>query len=302
MGNVLLAKCKRIDKPAIFPSSIPLTHATDGDVKTRRLLLTIAFDGTDFEGWQGRPGARTVRSVLAQACSDLWDFSPIIESSSRTDSGVHARALVAHLDFPQQLARIDHRHVMLALNARLPRDLRIMKCQAPRTLRHARFDATSKEYRYHLHLGAVMPPHLAREAWHIPQSLNLPAMQSAAAKLIGQHDFRAFTVKRRGTLGSSTRTLYECRVQQRGATITIHLHGDGFLYKMCRKIVGTLVQIGQEKFPPSIIQQMLSEAPTTLPHLVAPAHGLTLWRVHYTESKSRKVESRKLGELMNDEC
>ncbi len=251
------------------------------DVKHRRYLVTLAYDGTDFEGWQGRPQARSVRSVLLSACEELWGQAPQIESSSRTDAGVHARGLVAQLDFPETWTELPGEKIVRALNDRLPPDLRLMKCRpAPKDL-HARFDALSKEYRYQLHTAPVMPPELARYAWHVPSALDIQAMEIAAAQLIGHHDFRAFTVKRKGTLGETRRRLLACRVQKKGHTVIIHLHGDGFLYKMCRRIVGSLVQIGQGKFPPNILTAMLREPGIDAPHLVAPAQGLTLWRVHY---------------------
>jgi tRNA pseudouridine38-40 synthase len=247
-------------------------------VPLQKYKLTIAFDGTGYEGWQARRAGRGIRHEIEKACGKLFGDVPEIVSSSRTDAGVHALGLIVHLVVCSVMSG---EQLRLALNANLPPEIRIMQAARAKENFHARFDAVKKEYRYQLCNDAVMPPLLGHQAWHVPRPLDLAAMREAAECLIGRHDFRAFTAKRQGTLLDSTRTLHECRITRRGSLITVQLIGEGFLYKMCRRIVGTLVQVGEGKIVCAQIPAMLSK-PTQFPGgMIAPAHGLILWKVSY---------------------
>ena len=249
----------------------------------QKYKLTIAYDGTDYEGWQARRAGRGIRHEIEKACENLFGTVPEIVSSSRTDAGVHAVGLVAHLSLSHEGTVMSGTQVQLALNAKLPPQIRIMRASRAKENFHARFDAVKKEYRYQLCNDAVMPPLLRQQAWHVPRPLDITAMREAAADLIGRHDFRAFTAKRKGELLDSTRTLHECRITRRGSLIIVQVIGEGFLYKMCRRIVGTLVQVGEGKIAPTQIPAMLSDPAQFSSGMVAPAHGLILWKVSYTE-------------------
>ena len=249
----------------------------------QKYKLTIAYDGTSYEGWQARRAGRGIRHEIEKACESLVGAVPEIVSSSRTDAGVHAVGLVAHLSFSQNGAAMSGTQLLLALNAKLPAEIRIMRASRAKENFHARFDAVKKEYRYQVCNDAVMPPLLRQQAWHVPRPLNIAAMREAAAYLIGRHDFRAFTAKRQGKLLDSTRTLHECRISRRGSLFTVQLIGEGFLYKMCRRIVGTLVQVGEGKIAPAQIPAMLADPAQFPSGMVAPAHGLILWKVSYRE-------------------
>lgn len=250
-------------------------------VTVRKYKLIIAYDGSSYEGWQARSNGRGIRQTIAHACEQLLGSSQEIIASSRTDAGVHARGLVAHIELTQMHPPFTGVQLRLALNAQLPAEIRIVSATRARADFHARFAARTKEYRYQVWNHPVMDPLLRQQAWHVPRALDLAAMREAAAILIGRHDFRAFTAKRKGALLDSTRTLHTCNIKRRGPLLTIHLSGEGFLYKMCRRIVGTLVQVGEGKISHTQIAQILS-SPTPQPGgFVAPAHGLILWKVRY---------------------
>jgi tRNA pseudouridine38-40 synthase len=248
-------------------------------MKTAKYKLTIAYDGTDYEGWQARRTGRGIRSEIENACAELFGKVLEIEASSRTDAGVHAMGLVAHVNVEAQEKIIRAERVRLALNAKLPAQIRILRAARAAQSFHARFDAKRKEYRYQIINAAVMPPLQRLQCWHVPRTLDVNAMKKAALHLIGRHEFRAFTAKRKGELLDSTRTLYECRITRRGDLLTVRLVGEGFLYKMCRRIVGTLAQVGEGKISPAEIPAMLTQQANA--GIIAPAQGLVLWSVRY---------------------
>ena len=249
----------------------------------QKFKLIIAYDGTGYEGWQARRAGRGIRHAIEKACGELFGFSPEIISSSRTDAGVHARGLVAHIELPRENMPLIGTQLRLALNAKLPAEIRIISATHARAHFHARFDATQKEYRYQVWNDPVLDPLSRQQTWHVPRPLDLAAMREAAAYLIGRNDFRAFTAKRKGELLDSTRTLYRCQIKRRGKMLTFRLTGEGFLYKMCRRIVGTLVQVGEGKIAPAQIPAMLADPAQFPSGMVAPAHGLILWKVSYRE-------------------
>jgi len=250
-------------------------------VATLKLKLTLAFDGTAYHGWQSPQSGRGVRDQVEAALAKLFPSAPKLESSSRTDSGVHALGLVAHFEILEAEFSMPARQLALAINAGLPDDIRVKSAIRVPTSFHARFDAIGKQYRYIIWNHPSMNPLLRAQAWHVPKVLDLEAMQTAAAAFVGRHDFRAFTAKRDGELGDSHRTLTRCEVTRRGSKVTIVIEGEGFLYKMCRGIAGTLVQIGEGRFPPESVCQMLASQDRRAAGVNAPAHGLILWKVFY---------------------
>lgn len=250
-------------------------------VTQQKYQLVLAYDGTHFEGWQSRRDGRGVRHEIEKAVVALFGICLEIESSSRTDAGVHAMGLSLHVVVPVKTSCLPARQLRTALNAQLPEDIRVMRARVVPSTFHARFDAIAKEYRYHIHRSEIMPPQLRHECWHIAYDLDLAAMQKAAQALTGRYDFRHFTVKRKGELLDSHRTILDCRVIKKGARITIRIVGDGFLYKMCRRIVGTLIQVGEGKLTVSQVEEWLQSPTPQAGGFVAPAHGLTLWSVRY---------------------
>ena len=178
------------------------------------------------------------------------------------------------------------RKLAIALNAWLPEDIRILSAARAQHDFHARFHATGKQYRYFVWNHAAMNPLIRHSAWHVPRPLDLGAMRLAAPFFVGQHDFQSFAANPGYAKASTVRTLARCELKQRGRLLTFVIDGDGFLYKMCRGIVGTLVQVGLGKFPADEVQRMLAKRDRRLAGMTAPAHGLVLWKVYYRKGGS----------------
>jgi tRNA pseudouridine38-40 synthase len=218
-----------------------------------------------------------VEAALARLCPSR----PRVHSSSRTDAGVHALGMVAHFEVPAAECRMTTRKLALALNAWLPEDIRVLSAARARRGFHARFEATGKQYRYFVWNHAAMNPLIRHTAWHVPRPLDWRAMRTAAPLFLGRHDFQSFAANPGYARESTVRTLSCCDLKRSGPLLTFIIEGDGFLYKMCRGIVGTLVQVGLGKFPAAAVKQMLAKKDRRVAGMNAPAHGLVLWKVFY---------------------
>jgi tRNA pseudouridine38-40 synthase len=246
-----------------------------------KFKLTIAYDGTNYEGWQVQKTGTGVQEKVEHALAKLFPTKPRLHSSSRTDTGVHALGMVAHFEVPNDAWKLSSDKLELAVNAWLPDDIRIFAVARARKDFHARFDASGKQYRYTVWNRHAMNPLLRHTAWHVPRPLNIPLMREAAPHFVGKHDFRAFTTNSRYEKDGTVRTVTRCDIKAQGPLLTFIIEGEGFLYKMCRGIVGTLVQVGQAKFPPQEIKAMLAKKDRRLAGMTAPARGLALWKVFY---------------------
>jgi tRNA pseudouridine38-40 synthase len=258
--------------------------------ETIRLKLTIAYDGTNYAGWQIQKSGVAVQELIEKALKNIFALDLRLHGSSRTDAGVHARALIAHVDIPRAKSKMTARKLSLALNAHLPEEIRIMRAARAASDFHARFNASGKQYRYFIYNHAAMDPLLRAQAWHVPQSLDLAKIRQAARAFIGKHDFEAFAANRGYKMESTVRTVTRCEIRRAGPLLTVIIEGDGFLYKMCRGMVGTLVQVGQNKFAPTEIHQMLATKDRRAAGMSAPAHGLVLWKVFY-DRREKKSEA-----------
>ena len=272
-----------------------------------RIRLVIAFDGTRYQGWQTQKSGQGVQELIEIALRKLFPQAGPVHGSSRTDAGVHALGLVAHVEIPRDQWRLSARKLVLALNAHLPEDIRILTAQRARADFHARFHASGKEYRYRIWNAPAMNPLLNRFAWHVPRPLDVAAMRQAAAHFVGRHDFASFTSNPGYLRPDTVRTLQRCRVLRRGPEITILIEGDGFLYKMCRGIAGTLVQVGLHRITPAEIPEILRLKDRRVAGMTAPPEGLVLWRVHYrkrsalTESSTSDARQSNPGDGSNPE-
>lgn len=246
-----------------------------------RLKMVIAYDGTRYEGWQVQTIGTGVQEKVEAALAALFPSKPRVHSSSRTDTGVHALGMVAHFDLPRRECRIPLRQLPLAINAHLPPDIRVFSVRRAPPDFHARFSALGKQYRYQLWNHPVMNPLLRWMAWHVPRPLNLAAMRQAAVHFLGTHDFRAFSANPGYPRASTVRTVRRCEWRRSGPLLTCIIEADGFLYKMCRGLVGTMVQVGLGKYQPDDIPRMLASGDRRLAGMTAPAHGLILWKVFY---------------------
>jgi len=250
-----------------------------------KFKLVIAYDGANYEGWQTQKIGTGVQQIVEGALAKLFPSKPGLYGSSRTDTGVHALGMVAHFGIPIKEFKIPLRKLALALNAWLPEDIRVSAAARAPEKFHARYDAVKKQYRYYVWNHSAMNPLLRRNAWHVPVKLDLKHMQAAAKLFVGKHDFQSFAANSGYKKETTVRTVSRCDVKKSGLQFTVIIEGDGFLYKMCRGIAGTLVQIGQGKFPPEQIKNMLDQKDRRVAGMTAPAHGLVLWKVFYPTKK-----------------
>ena len=247
----------------------------------KKFKLTIAYDGSLYQGWQVQKIGTGVQEKIEEALAKLFPSRPRLHSSSRTDTGVHALGMVAHFEVQSSECLMTARKLALALNAWLPQDIRVLTAVRESEKFHARFSATGKQYRYFVWNHAAMNPLIRHSAWHVPRPLDLAAMRSALPRFLGKHDFQSFAANPGYNKESTVRTLSRCELKRSGPLLTFVIEGDGFLYKMCRGIVGTLVQIGLGKFRAGDIQGMLTRKDRRVSGMTAPAHGLVLWKVFY---------------------
>jgi tRNA pseudouridine38-40 synthase len=247
---------------------------------SRTFKLTVAYEGTDFIGWQRQATGTSIQGLLEDALSELDGRPVAVTGAGRTDAGVHARGQVATAALDRD---IDPAAVVRAVNNRLPQTVRILDASLAPEGFHARFDARLKTYRYRIWNADVMSPFERSFAWHVPMRLDMAAMNDAAGMLCGTHDFAAF----QGT-GSDTqttvRTVLRSSVEREpgGAPLLVYdAAGEGFLRHMVRNVVGTLVEIGRGRFSPGWIGEVLASRDRTAAGPTAPAHGLFLMGVSY---------------------
>ncbi len=236
-----------------------------------------AYDGTAFAGWQSQTGGTAIQDVIEQRLAQMLGGLIRIHASGRTDAGVHARGQVFHFDAPW---RHGPDKLLAALRSGLPESIQIKSTKAVSTNFHARFSATGKIYHYYLHLGDA-DPFTRPWSWPLFKPLDFPAMEAAAAVLQGKHDFKAFSAENGTEREDSVRDLRRLDIVRRGRTVRIAAEADGFMYKMVRSLVGTLVTVGEGRLTPQRVAEILaSRARTPLVH-TAPAKGLFLERVFY---------------------
>jgi tRNA pseudouridine38-40 synthase len=256
-----------------------------------KFKLIIAYDGTAYQGWQVQKTGTGVQEKVEQALAKLFPNNPRLHGSSRTDTGVHALGMVAHFEAPS--CNMDGRKLALALNHWLPEDIRVLSAAHAQENFHARFDAKGKQYRYFVWNHTAMNPLLRHTAWQVPRPLDLKAMRTAAALFVGKHDFKSFAANRNYEMESTVRTVTRCDFKKNGPLLTFIIEGEGFLYKMCRGIVGTIVQVGLGKFPANEIKPMLAQKDRRVAGMTAPAQGLVLWKVFYSTQRRKDAKAQK---------
>jgi tRNA pseudouridine38-40 synthase len=243
----------------------------------RNIKLTLCYDGTEFHGWQSQPGLRTVQQVLEDALEQLTGVRPSTTASGRTDAGVHALGQVVHF---LTVSRHEPETFVRALNALMPRDVRVLEAREMPQAFHATLDARSKRYRYVIDNGRVASPFQLRYSWHVPAPLDRPAMNRAGQRLLGRHDFRSFETDWPNRT-SSVRTILDLMVERREALVTIEVEADGFLYNMVRTIAGTLMLVGTGKRAEEWVSEVLAAQSRVAAGPTAPPQGLFLVKVCY---------------------
>ena len=255
----------------------------------RTFKLTLAYDGTDYAGWQRQAGVETVQALIETALQPLEGRAVTVHGAGRTDAGVHALGQVASVRLAHPIA-VDA--LPRALNAQLPPAVRVLRAEQAGERFHARFAARGKVYRYRLATGNVAHPLDLRYAWHVPQPLDLAAMQAAARLLEGRHDFAALqaaageaatvsTVRTIAALKLAPEPAPDWRAAAGGGIIGIEVQGDGFLRHMVRTIVGTLVEVGSGRREAAAVADVLASRSRAQAGPTAPARGLFLVRVDY---------------------
>jgi tRNA pseudouridine38-40 synthase len=242
----------------------------------RRIKLVVAYDGTDYHGWQIQPGFRTVQGTLCEAATSVLRCPTHVQGASRTDAGVHAQGQVGLIDTAHPIP-VDH--LPLALNDHLPQDIVVRHAQEVGPDFDVMADVTRKAYRYTIFTGRLRPVREIRFCWHFPGALSIEAMQAAAQHLVGTQDFRSFaTTVDEGQ--NTVRTVFRCDVA-RGCDgdpdlIAIDAEGDGFLHHMVRIIAGTLIGIGRGHWPPEYMAEILAARNRAAAGHLAPPSGLCL--------------------------
>ena len=243
----------------------------------KRIKLTVAYDGTNYHGWQVQPNGITIEGVLNQALTDLTREPVTVIGASRTDSGVHACGNVAVFDTN---TKIPPEKICYAINQRLPEDIVVQhSCEVPPDF-HPRRCASKKTYEYKI-LNRTFPMPLHRLDYYFTyRSLDLENMRQAAAHLVGEHDFQSFCSVH-SQAETTVRTIYSLTVSREQDLVTIRVTGSGFLYNMVRIIAGTLLQVGIGERKPHEMQAILTAKNRAAAGPTAPAHGLTMIGIEF---------------------
>ncbi|HKS97060.1 MAG TPA: tRNA pseudouridine(38-40) synthase TruA [Terriglobia bacterium] len=253
----------------------------------RNLRLVIAYDGTDFHGWQRQPNRPTVQALLETTLARLLGDAqgPVaLHGSGRTDAGVHASGQVANF---KTASSIPCANLLVALNDQLPPTVRVRDVQDVPESFHARYDVRSKTYRYRILLAPICPPFLARYVYHCPYPLDPRRIAHGANLLAGEHDFTSFAAAPAhaddGKASSMVRTILNWRLILRPRTrlLIYEVRGNGFLHHMVRNIVGTLIEVGRGKLAPEDVARILAARDRTQAGPTAPPQGLCLVKVEY---------------------
>ena len=249
----------------------------------RNLKITLAYDGSDFFGWQVQPERATIQGTLAAAIERVTGSKVLPQGSGRTDAGVHALAQVASC---QVDAGIPTENLERALNHVLPTAIRVLGVEEAAPEFHARRSARAKSYRYRLYRSEICPPFLARYVYHHPYPLDEEAMRDAAVLVVGEHDFTSFAAVdpergREEEEASNVRTIYSSEWTREGEEFVYTVRGSGFLHHMVRNLVGTFLLVGKGTLDRAGMKRILEARDRSAAGPTAPACGLYLLSVEY---------------------
>ena len=245
----------------------------------KRVRLTVAYDGTNYHGWQLQPNGVTIESELNRCLSELLGEEIQVIGASRTDSGVHALGNVAVFD---TTARMPADKMVYALNQRLPEDIRIQKSEEVPADWHPRHTASRKTYEYRIYCAKFPMPVKRLYSYFTYHELDVSSMQEAAVYLVGEHDFKSFCQTGAQVL-TTVRTIHSLEVRQEGSEIIIRVCGNGFLYNMVRIIAGTLMEVGQGRKLPRDMIRILEAKDRSAAGPTAPPQGLMLMQYEFLE-------------------
>lgn len=241
-------------------------------ISMRRIMLIVAYDGTNYHGWQLQPDVKTIEGVLNDVLSMLFNEEIRVIGASRTDTGVHALGNIAVFD---TIARMPAEKVAYALNQRLPDDIRIQSSSEVPLDFHPRHQNSKKTYEYKIFNAEFPMPINRLYSYFTYAKLDVEKMRQTAEYLVGEHDFKSFCSVS-AVVETTVRTIYDINVEKSGDMITIRITGSGFLYNMVRIIAGTLMEAGRGKLKPEEMKYILQALDRTKAGPTAPACGLTL--------------------------
>ena len=250
--------------------------------------LTLAYDGTRYCGWQIQPNGPTIQQHLQEALGTLLGgIHPSLIGSGRTDAGVHALNQVAHFKTEHYFTS---NGLLLALNGLLPRDIRIKEVESAPLDFHAQYSAVSKEYHYYLFLERVMDPFRRLYAWHVLRKIDETLLKEGARLFVGTHDFTSFAnASHEGSASRDpVRTIYRLDVCAAEGGLRLEFEGDGFLYKMVRNIVGTLIDLASHRINLEDVRALLQAKDRRKAGQAAPPQGLFLVKVGYPDALSQE--------------
>lgn len=244
---------------------------------TANYKIIVQYDGTEYCGWQyQKPEYKTIQAELCRALRIIGKNRVVVTGSSRTDAGVHSRGLVAN--FHLSIA-IEPESLNKALNALLPKDIRVMECEIAGKSFNARFGAKNKTYQYRIYTGQIQSPFDQRYVWHIPYPLDLKAMRRSLKYFLGERDFTSFTSGETERKKIREISLFKMKVKNEEIVFTVQ--GRSFLRYMVRNIIGTIVDIGRNRIIPREIPAIFAAKDRRKAGQTAPAKGLTLLKVEY---------------------
>ncbi len=251
----------------------------------RTIKFIIEYDGSDYVGWQRQPNGLSIQQAVEEALIQLLGQPARLFSSGRTDAGVHAHGMVAHLQTEHSLPLRAFRD---GVNRFLPPSIAVQHVEEMQPGFHARFDARGKWYQYNIYLAPVRSPLHSRTSWWLKTDLDVAVMKEAAALFVGRHDFGAFRTS--GCAAKTTvREIFSVDLQSSERLLTVDVRGSGFLRNMVRMMVGTLVEVGQGKRPAKGIADLLAGRDGAGSAHTAPAHGLCLMEVWYDAPEDNKM-------------
>ncbi len=243
----------------------------------QRYLLKIAFDGTDYHGWQVQPNGITVQEKLQSVMLSLYGYAPDVTGCSRTDSGVHANEFYCHFDLEK---KIEPTGIVNGLNSVLPIDIRALSCTEVKNNFHCRYNAVGKNYIYRIDRRKISDPFNLRYCYNYSGKLSISDMQFFCNTIIGKHDFVGFSSSKR-SVTDTVRTVSHCSIEEDGDFLIFSITADGFLYNMVRIIVGTCIAVGSGRIDKNIAEKIFDNGDRTLGGATAPAQALFLNRVFY---------------------
>lgn len=255
--------------------------------------LLISYDGTNFAGWQIQPNRVTIQQLIQDSLKIIFKEEIALIGASRTDAGVHALCQTAHFSIEKEIDILKTEH---SLNGLLPKDIRILKIEKVKDSFHARYDAIKKIYKYYISSSRYQNPFDRLYSYHYCEPLDLNLMKEGSKLFIGKKDFTSFSnePQRGAVLKNPIRTLYRLDIDKIDEKIIFEIEGDGFLYKMVRNIIGTLLDLSLQKIELSDIEKIFEAKDRKRASRALPSKGLFLVKIFYENEKVEGISKKDL--------